>query len=44
MEDNIFDWLGLSKYIEYVFDTYYNIIDTIYDNIYNLDNHIISLK
>ena len=48
MKENLFDWLGWSKYIELVFDAYYDIIDNnglyLYELLIIIDNYILSLK
>jgi len=47
-KENIFDWLGWSKYIELIFDSYFDIIDNydtyFYEFLIIIDNHILSLK
>ncbi len=48
MKENLFDWLGWSKYIELVFDVYFDVIDNydtyFYELLVIVDNHILKLK
>jgi len=47
-QDNIFDWLGISSYIENTYVLYYDIIDNydvyIYDSLIYLDNYVSSFE
>lgn len=48
MKENLFDWLGWSKYIELIFDVYFDIIDNydtyFYEFLVVVDYHILKLK
>ena len=48
LKENLFDWLGWSKYIELIFDVYFDIIDNydtyFYEFLVVVDYHILKLK
>lgn len=48
MKENLFDWLGWSKYIELIFDVYFDIIDNydtyFYELLVVVDNQVLKLK